>query len=127
MSDEFDVVVERVRKRVEPDDDERERLDAVADELRERASAAIDDLPVDADVVLVGSTARDTWLAGRSSMAAFARWRRSSATASSRSRSAASGSTRWRTRSTTASNSSLMCLGLDRLCDNLSDVIRARR
>ena len=64
MSDEFDVVVERVRKRVEPDDDERERLDAVADELRERASAAIDDLPVDADVVLVGSTARDTWLAG---------------------------------------------------------------
>ncbi|PSQ20349.1 CCA tRNA nucleotidyltransferase [Halobacteriales archaeon QS_9_67_15] len=64
MSDEFDAVVERVRKRVEPDDDERERLDAVADELRERASAAIDDLPVDADVVLVGSTARDTWLAG---------------------------------------------------------------
>jgi len=64
MSDEFDAVVERVRERVEPDDDERERLDAVADELRERATAAIDDLPVDADVVLVGSTARDTWLAG---------------------------------------------------------------
>jgi len=64
MSDEFDAVVERVRERVEPDDDERERLDAVADALRERASAAIDDLPVDADVVLVGSTARDTWLAG---------------------------------------------------------------
>ena len=64
MSDEFDAVVERVRERVEPDAAERERLDAVADKLRERATAAIDDLPVDADVVLVGSTARDTWLAG---------------------------------------------------------------
>jgi tRNA nucleotidyltransferase (CCA-adding enzyme) len=64
MSDEFDAVVERVRERVEPDAAERERLDAVAADLRERANAAIDDLPADADVVLVGSTARDTWLAG---------------------------------------------------------------
>ncbi|WP_123536209.1 CCA tRNA nucleotidyltransferase [Halosimplex salinum] len=64
MSDEFDAVVERVRERVEPDAAERERLDAVADDLRERARAAIADLPVDADVIQVGSTARDTWLAG---------------------------------------------------------------
>ncbi|WP_459194509.1 CCA tRNA nucleotidyltransferase [Halosimplex sp. J119] len=64
MSDEFDAVVERVRERVEPDAAERERLDRVADDLRERARAAVADLPVDAEVIQVGSTARDTWLAG---------------------------------------------------------------
>ncbi|WP_436923230.1 CCA tRNA nucleotidyltransferase [Halosimplex amylolyticum] len=64
MSDEFEGVVERVRERVEPDAVERERLDRVAEELRERARAAIADLPVDAEVVRAGSTARDTWLAG---------------------------------------------------------------
>jgi len=64
MSDEFDAVVERVRERVEPDAAERERLDRVAEDLHERARAAIADLPVDAEVIQVGSTARDTWLAG---------------------------------------------------------------
>ncbi|MFC7193562.1 CCA tRNA nucleotidyltransferase [Halosimplex aquaticum] len=64
MSDEFGAVVERVRERVEPDAAERERLERVADDLRERARAAIADLPVDAEVIQVGSTARDTWLAG---------------------------------------------------------------
>ncbi|QLH79591.1 CCA tRNA nucleotidyltransferase [Halosimplex rubrum] len=64
MSDEFDAVVERVRERVTPDDDERERLGRVVDDLRERTRDAVADLPVDADVVQVGSTARDTWLAG---------------------------------------------------------------
>ncbi|QLH84580.1 CCA tRNA nucleotidyltransferase [Halosimplex pelagicum] len=64
MSDEFDAVVERVRERVTPDDEERERLDRVVDDLRERARDAVADLPVDADVIQVGSTARDTWLAG---------------------------------------------------------------
>jgi len=64
MSDEFDAVVERVRERVTPDDDERERLDRVVAELRERTRDAVADLPVDAEIVQVGSTARDTWLAG---------------------------------------------------------------
>ncbi|MEF8871020.1 MAG: CCA tRNA nucleotidyltransferase [Haloarculaceae archaeon] len=64
MTDEFDAVVERVRERVTPTPDERERLQAVAAELTERAEAAVSDLPVDADIVQVGSTARNTWIAG---------------------------------------------------------------
>ena len=64
MSDEFDAVVGRVRERVTPDDDERERLDAVVADLRERTRDALADLPVGAEIVQVGSTARDTWLAG---------------------------------------------------------------
>jgi tRNA nucleotidyltransferase (CCA-adding enzyme) len=64
MSDEFDAVVERVRERVSPSPDERERLQRVADEVMARAREAVADLPVDAEVVQVGSTARGTWTAG---------------------------------------------------------------
>ncbi|MFB6139309.1 MAG: CCA tRNA nucleotidyltransferase [Halosimplex sp.] len=64
MSDEFDAVVARVRERVTPDAAERERLERVVADLRQRARDAIDDLSVDAEVIQVGSTARDTWLAG---------------------------------------------------------------
>ena len=64
MSDEVDAVVERVRERVTPDEDERSELQAVAARLRERAEDAIAELPVEARVVQVGSTARGTWTAG---------------------------------------------------------------
>ncbi|WP_247006099.1 CCA tRNA nucleotidyltransferase [Halorientalis litorea] len=64
MSDEFGAVVERVRERVTPDPEERDRLRAVTERLTERTAAAVADLPVEADIVLVGSTARGTWLAG---------------------------------------------------------------
>lgn len=66
MSDEFDAVVERVRERVTPDAEERAELDAVAAAVVDRAAAAVADLDrdVDADVVRVGSTARETWTAG---------------------------------------------------------------
>jgi tRNA nucleotidyltransferase (CCA-adding enzyme) len=64
MSDEFDAVVSRVRDRVRPAPEERNRLDSVVADLTERAQQAVADLPVDATVVQVGSTARDTWLAG---------------------------------------------------------------
>ncbi|MFC7249327.1 CCA tRNA nucleotidyltransferase [Halomicroarcula sp. GCM10025324] len=64
MSDEFDAVVERVRERVSPSADERERLQRVADEVMDRARDAVADLPVEASVLQVGSTARDTWTAG---------------------------------------------------------------
>ena len=74
MSDEFAAVVERVRERTTPDAAERERMGRVVAELRERATAAIDDLPVDADVVQVGSTARDTWLAGDRDVDLFVRF-----------------------------------------------------
>ena len=64
MSEEFDAVVARIRDRVTPAAEERERLESVVSQLTERAEAAIADVPVDAEVILVGSTARDTWLAG---------------------------------------------------------------
>jgi len=64
MSDEFDAVVERVRERVEPDDDERAALASVVERLTDRAEAAATALPVPVKVVLAGSTARETWLAG---------------------------------------------------------------
>ncbi|WP_058994177.1 CCA tRNA nucleotidyltransferase [Haloarcula sp. CBA1127] len=64
MSDEFDAVVDTVRARVSPTDDERAQLQRVADAVMADAEAAIADLPVDAEVVQVGSTARGTWTAG---------------------------------------------------------------
>jgi len=74
MSDEFAAVVEGVRERVTPDADERTRLDAAEAALRERAREAVADLPVEADIVLVGSTARDTWLAGERDIDLFVRF-----------------------------------------------------
>ncbi|MFU1779862.1 CCA tRNA nucleotidyltransferase [Haloarcula japonica] len=64
MSDEFDAVVDAVRARVSPTDDERAQLQRVADAVMADAEAAIADLPVEAEVVQVGSTARGTWTAG---------------------------------------------------------------
>ena len=64
MSEEFEAVVDRVRERVEPDEDERAALDAAAETLRERAQQALADLAVDGEVLLAGSAARNTWLAG---------------------------------------------------------------
>ncbi len=74
MSDEFDATVQRVRERVEPTDDERERLAAVTEELTDRAREAITDRAVEADVVRVGSTARNTWLAGDRDIDLFVRF-----------------------------------------------------
>ncbi|MFC6939656.1 CCA tRNA nucleotidyltransferase [Salinirubellus sp. GCM10025818] len=67
-------VVEAVRERVTPDAAERERMREVADELQSRAERAVADLPVDADVVRVGSTARGTWLAGDRDVDLFVRF-----------------------------------------------------
>ncbi|WP_436933582.1 CCA tRNA nucleotidyltransferase [Halovenus marina] len=65
MSDSLESVLDRVRERVRPDDDERERLQGAVEDLRTRTEAAIEaELPVDASVIQVGSTARDTWLSG---------------------------------------------------------------
>jgi len=63
MSD-FEAVVERVRERVDPTAEERRALAAAAGRLADRARDAVADLPVDAEVVQVGSTARGTWVAG---------------------------------------------------------------
>jgi tRNA nucleotidyltransferase (CCA-adding enzyme) len=60
----FESVVEAVRDRVVPDASERRELESVVEDLTERATAAIEGLPVEADTRLVGSTARGTWLSG---------------------------------------------------------------
>lgn len=72
--DGLDAVVARVRERVSPDAAEREALEAIADRLRARAEDAVADLPVEADVLLVGSTARDTWLADDRDLDIFVRF-----------------------------------------------------
>jgi tRNA nucleotidyltransferase (CCA-adding enzyme) len=74
MGDEFEVVLDRVRERVEPDDEERAALDDAVAALTERAERAVADLPVGGDVVLAGSTARDTWLSGDRDVDIFVRF-----------------------------------------------------
>jgi tRNA nucleotidyltransferase (CCA-adding enzyme) len=61
---DLDNVLATVRDRVDPDPEERARLAAVVERLTERVRDALADLPVDARVLQVGSTARGTWLAG---------------------------------------------------------------
>ena len=73
-SDDLEAVLSRVRERAVPEPEERERLRAVADELAERARDAIADLPVTADVVQVGSTARGTWVSGDRDIDLFVRF-----------------------------------------------------
>ncbi|MEF8858081.1 MAG: CCA tRNA nucleotidyltransferase [Halolamina sp.] len=70
----LDAVLESVSERITPEAAERERLQTIADELAERAADVIDDLPVDADPVLVGSSARSTWLAGDRDIDLFVRF-----------------------------------------------------
>lgn len=74
MTDAFEDVVGTVRARVDPDADERERLEAVADRILERAERAVDDLPVEADLLRVGSTARGTWISGDRDIDVFVRF-----------------------------------------------------
>ena len=73
MSD-FEAVAARVADRVTPSAAERERLRAAVDALTARVHDAIADLPVDADVVQVGSTARGTWLADDRDIDLFVRF-----------------------------------------------------
>jgi len=74
MSDEFDATISQIRERVDPGPDEREHLQAVVDDLTTEIEAAIADLPVEADIVQVGSTARGTWLAGDRDIDLFVRF-----------------------------------------------------
>ncbi|MFB6301934.1 MAG: CCA tRNA nucleotidyltransferase [Haloferacaceae archaeon] len=67
-------VVERVDERVAPDEEERERMERAAADLEARAREAIADLPVEADVLRVGSTARGTWLSGDRDIDMFVRF-----------------------------------------------------
>jgi len=73
MSD-FEAVVGGVRERVDPTPEERRALAATAGRLADRAREAIADLPVEADVLQVGSTARGTWVAGDRDIDLFVRF-----------------------------------------------------
>ncbi|WP_440771946.1 CCA tRNA nucleotidyltransferase [Natronorubrum sp. DTA28] len=72
--DGFESVVATIHERIEPDADERERLRAVADRLVARAEAAATDRCPDADVIQVGSTARNTWISGDRDIDIFVRF-----------------------------------------------------
>ena len=72
--DDLEAVLSRVRDRVLPKSAEREHLRTVAEELSDQIREAISDLPVDADVVQVGSTARGTWVAGDRDIDLFVRF-----------------------------------------------------
>jgi tRNA nucleotidyltransferase (CCA-adding enzyme) len=71
---DVEAVVSRAREQVDPDLEERDRLERVASELLERAREALAELPVEADAVRVGSTARDTWVAGDRDVDLFVRF-----------------------------------------------------
>ena len=71
---DLDSVLSRVRDRAVPNDAERSRLRSVAAELTASAESAITDVPVDADVVQVGSTARGTWVSGDRDIDLFVRF-----------------------------------------------------
>ncbi len=74
MTDAFRETVAAVRTRVAPDEDERERLAEATDRLIGRTESATADLPVETDVVRVGSTARETWLPGDRDIDLFVRF-----------------------------------------------------
>jgi tRNA nucleotidyltransferase (CCA-adding enzyme) len=74
MSEEFEAVVARVRDRVTPTPAERDRLDSAIADLKRRARRATAEVPVETEVVLAGSTARDTWLAGDRDVDLFVRF-----------------------------------------------------
>ncbi|MDS0473562.1 CCA tRNA nucleotidyltransferase [Natrinema sp. 1APR25-10V2] len=71
---ELERVVADVRTAVTPDEDERTRLREVADRLIDRAERAATDRCADADVLQVGSTARDTWISGDRDIDIFVRF-----------------------------------------------------
>ncbi|WP_134670979.1 CCA tRNA nucleotidyltransferase [Halorussus marinus] len=70
----FEAVVEAVGERIAPDERERERLAEAVAVLRERATDAVADLPVEADLRQVGSTARGTWISGDRDIDLFVRF-----------------------------------------------------
>ncbi|WP_049922378.1 CCA tRNA nucleotidyltransferase [Halopiger djelfimassiliensis] len=73
-ADDLESVVETVRERIDPDEKERERLRDAAETLTERATAAATELCADADVLQVGSTARNTWISGDRDIDVFVRF-----------------------------------------------------
>jgi len=74
MDEALEAVVARARERATPEEEERALLEGVVETVLERAEEAIATLPVDADVLQVGSTARDTWVSGDRDVDVFVRF-----------------------------------------------------
>jgi tRNA nucleotidyltransferase (CCA-adding enzyme) len=62
MTDALSTVITAVREQTTPSEDERERLTHATERLIARTETATTDLPVETDLIRVGSTARGTWL-----------------------------------------------------------------
>jgi len=73
MTDDVAALLDRVRDRVTPTAAERKRLTDVTETLVERAETALAERSVGGEVVLAGSTARDTWLTGDRDVDIFVR------------------------------------------------------
>ncbi|OLZ42031.1 tRNA CCA-pyrophosphorylase [Natrinema saccharevitans] len=71
---DLEAVLAEVRDRVTPDEAERTRLREVAERLIDRAEAAATERCDGADVLQVGSTARNTWIAGDRDIDIFVRF-----------------------------------------------------
>lgn len=74
MSDAVEDVLASVTDMVEPSLEEREAVELAVAELTERTISAAEELAPGADVMHVGSTARDTWLAGERDIDVFVRF-----------------------------------------------------
>lgn len=74
MTDEVAAVLADAYDRVTPTAEERTALATTTEELIVRAETAIEDLPVEADVLHVGSTARETYRAGDRDIDLFVRF-----------------------------------------------------
>ena len=71
---DLESVLAAVRERIDPSAEERARLRDVVEALIERIEAEIEAYDVDADVLHVGSTARDTWVSGDRDIDLFVRF-----------------------------------------------------
>ncbi len=74
MTDDVAAVLDRARELVDPAPAERAELEAVTDTLVTRAEAVLERRDVTADVVHVGSSARNTWVAGDRDIDLFVRF-----------------------------------------------------
>ncbi|MDY7081172.1 MAG: CCA tRNA nucleotidyltransferase, partial [Halobacteria archaeon] len=57
-------MLDEVLAEISPDEEERDALEEAYEDVKERAENALNERDVDADVELVGSAARDTWMSG---------------------------------------------------------------
>lgn len=74
MTDALSTVITAVREQTTPSKDERERLTHATERLIARTETVTADLPVEIDLIRVGSTARGTWLPGDQDIDLFVRF-----------------------------------------------------